>query len=144
MTIKINNLSDISAAAETFIKALGPRRHVAFHGAMGAGKTTFIAAVCDALKVTDEVNSPTFSIINEYRDGNDNTVYHFDFYRIEDEREILDLGLDEYFDSNCLCMMEWPENIEDYLPEDTLHVAINVDEKGERTLSFEDFKDTGN
>lgn len=137
MTIQIQNLTDIGTAAADFLNAIGGNRHIAFHGAMGVGKTTLIGAICDALKVEDEVSSPTFSIINEYRDGEGNRVYHFDFYRIEDEREIMDLGLDEYFDSDALCLMEWPENIEGYLPEDVLHVDIKADKDGNRTLEFE-------
>lgn len=126
MIIRIKNEEEIDSAASEFIKALGDSRHIAFDAPMGAGKTTFIAAICRVLGVEDDVNSPTFSIINEYRDSQQKTIYHFDFYRIESEEEGVDLGLEDYFDSNALCLMEWPENIENLLPDDTLWVKISV------------------
>lgn len=128
MNIKIRGEEDIDRAAKEFLDAVEGHRHIAFHGAMGAGKTTFVAGLCRALGVTDDVSSPTFSIINEYRDADDRPIYHFDFYRIEDLREAADLGLDDYFDSGSLCLMEWPENVADFLPDDTLHVEIIVEE----------------
>ena len=127
MKITIPALSEIDRVAGEFLSAIGSRRHVAFHAPMGGGKTTFIAALCRALGVEDDVNSPTFSIINEYRTKENSPVFHFDFYRIDDDRQACDLGLDEYFDSGALCLMEWPENVEAFLPDDTLHVEI---EKG--------------
>lgn len=127
MTINIRGEEDIARAAEEFLALIGDRRHIAFYGAMGAGKTTFIAGLCRALGVVDDVSSPTFSIINEYRDSSDRPIYHFDFYRIDDMREAADLGLDDYFDSGSLCLMEWPGNVEGFLPDDTLNVEIVVE-----------------
>lgn len=136
MTIIIENEADIDRAAREFIEALGDRRHVAFIAPMGAGKTTFTSALCRTLGVSDDVSSPTFSIINEYRDRDDNPVFHFDFYRIDSDAAAIDLGLDEYFDSDALCFMEWPENVEAYLPDDTLRVSISVADDGSRIIDF--------
>lgn len=138
MRITIANESETGRAAREFLDALGGRRHVALRAPMGAGKTTLTAAVCRELGVTDDVTSPTFSIINEYVDREGNPVYHFDFYRIDTEAQALDLGLDEYFDSGALCLMEWPENVEAFLPDDTLDVTISVADDGTRTITFED------
>ena len=142
MEIKIRNIEDIEEGAGKFLSVLGERRHIAFHAGMGAGKTTFISALCSLLGMEDEATSPTFSIVNEYqgRDeaGNLKKVYHFDFYRIETPEEALDLGLDDYFDSDALCLMEWPENVAEFLPEDTLDVRISVDEEGTRIITVPD------
>ena len=129
-------LSDLSAAARQFLQAIGDARIVAFYGAMGAGKTTFISALCRELGVQDDVNSPTFAIVNEYRDAADAPVYHFDFYRLQRPEEALDLGLYDYLDSGALCLLEWPEIIEPLLPADTLHVCIEEAADGTRTLSY--------
>jgi tRNA threonylcarbamoyladenosine biosynthesis protein TsaE len=105
---------------------------------MGAGKTTFTTAVCKALGVQeDAISSPTFAIVNEYRGGKGQPIYHFDFYRIERPEEALDIGLYDYLDSGDLCLMEWPENIEGLLPEETLKVNIQVNADGSRTLSWD-------
>lgn len=136
MLIKVNSEQDLVSAARQFIDAIGDGKHIAFLAPMGAGKTTFISAICHELGVTDDVNSPTFSIINEYRDADNNPIYHFDFYRIENEAQCEDLGLDEYFDSDALCLMEWPENAEAFLPEDTMRVKITVDADGTRTIEL--------
>ncbi|MBD5222894.1 MAG: tRNA (adenosine(37)-N6)-threonylcarbamoyltransferase complex ATPase subunit type 1 TsaE [Bacteroides sp.] len=138
MNIRIADEADIDRAAAEFLHRLGDHKHVALVGAMGAGKTTLVGALAHALGVEDDVNSPTFSIINEYRDANDEPIYHFDFYRIETPEEAMDLGLDEYFDSGALCLMEWPENVAALLPDDTLTVKLIVDEDGSRTLISED------
>ena len=104
-----------------------------------AGKTTFSSALCRVLGVAeDAVSSPTFALVNEYRTRTGEPVYHFDFYRIESVAEALDIGFYEYIDSGCLCLMEWPENVEGLLPEDTLHVDIAVAEDGSRVLTWED------
>jgi tRNA threonylcarbamoyladenosine biosynthesis protein TsaE len=106
---------------------------------MGAGKTTFTTAVCKALGVEeDAISSPTFAIVNEYRSRGGESIFHFDFYRINKPAEALDIGLYDYLDSGCLCIMEWPENIEDLLPEETLKVSITVSPSGSRILRWED------
>ena len=134
--IIINGTDDLPRAARAFLDHLGDHTIVAFHGQMGAGKTTFITAVCEALGVKDVVNSPTFTLVNEYRDGAGNPVYHFDFYRINRLSEALDIGVFEYFDSGALCLIEWPELIEELLPEETLNVQILVEDAETRTLLF--------
>ena len=134
--IIINGTQDLPRAARAFLAHIGDSRVIAFYGSMGAGKTTFITAVCEALGVRDDVVSPTFTIVNEYRDGAGEPVYHFDFYRINRLSEALDIGLFEYFDSGALCLVEWPEMIEELLPEDTLKVQILVDDADTRTLLF--------
>ena len=137
--ILISNLQDLPRAAASFLKEIGEHSLIAFHAPMGAGKTTFITALCKALGVQeDAVSSPTFAIVNEYRAGNKEPVYHFDFYRIERLEEALDIGLYDYLDSGALCLMEWPENIEDLLPEETLDVTIAVRPDGSRIISWED------
>ena len=137
--IVIPSLSEIDTAAEEFLRRLGDRRLVAFHAAMGAGKTTFTTALCRKLGVReDAVSSPTFAIVNEYRTGTGEPMYHFDFYRINKVSEALDIGFYDYIDSGCLCVIEWPENIEDILPEDTLVVTISVAPDDSRVLSWED------
>ena len=134
--IIINGTQDLPRAARVFLDHIGDSRVIAFYGSMGAGKTTFITALCEALGVRDVVNSPTFTIVNEYRNGAGEPVYHFDFYRINLLSEALDIGLYEYFDSGALCLVEWPEMIEELLPEDVLKVQILVDDADTRTLLF--------
>lgn len=137
--LRIESLSQIDEAAQTFLQEIGDRRIVAFHAPMGAGKTTFSSALCRVLGVAeDAVSSPTFALVNEYRTRTGEPVYHFDFYRIESVAEALDIGFYEYIDSGCLCLMEWPENIEAILPEETLHVYISVLPDGARLLEWED------
>lgn len=137
--IKITNLSQIGAAAKEFLSMTAGHNLIAFYAPMGAGKTTFTTAICHELGVRDDaVSSPTFAIVNEYRTAAGDSVYHFDFYRIEKESEALDIGLYDYLDSGCLCLMEWPENIEGLLPEETLKVSISVLEDGSRLLSWTD------
>ena len=138
-TIIIKDLSDIDRAAEEFIKEIGDHRLIAFYAPMGAGKTTFTTAICRRLGVDeDAVSSPTFAIINEYRTGEGESMFHFDFYRINRIEEAYDIGIFDYLDSGCLCIMEWPENIEDILPEETLRVSIAVNPDLSRTISWED------
>ena len=137
--IIIRNLSELDSAARQFLKEIGNSSLVAFYAPMGAGKTTFTTAICKALGVReDAVSSPTFAIVNEYRAASEEPVYHFDFYRITKEAEALDIGLYEYLDSGSLCLMEWPENIESLLPEETLNVSISVGPDGTRTVSWDD------
>ena len=137
--IEIKSLAEIDRAAGEFLKEIGDNCLVAFYAPMGAGKTTFTTAVCKALGVEeDAISSPTFAIVNEYRARGGEPIYHFDFYRIEDTREALDIGLYDYLDSDCLCLMEWPENIEGLLPEETLRVKISVLDDDSRLLEWED------
>ena len=137
--IQIVGLQDLERAAGEFIRAIGGHTLVAFYAPMGAGKTTFTTAVCKALGVReDAVSSPTFAIVNEYRAGDGKPVFHFDFYRLEDPAEALDIGLYDYLDSGHLCLMEWPENIEPLLPEATLRVHISVLPDQSRLLEWED------
>ncbi len=136
--ITIASLEELDCAAKKFLEAIGDNRLVAFYAPMGAGKTTFTTAVCKQLGVQeDAVSSPTFAIVNEYRTGNGEPLFHFDFYRIERPEEALDIGLYDYLDSGALCLMEWPENIEDLLPEETLKVQIRVNPDQSRTLSWD-------
>ncbi len=134
--IRIESLKELGDAARLFLDGIGESRVIAFYGAMGAGKTTFIKALCDVLGVEDDVNSPTFNIINEYRTDNGDAVYHFDFYRIEKVSEAVDIGFDEYVYSGDLCLIEWPQNIEQILPVDTLKVQISVLDDGCRVVTF--------
>ena len=137
--IKIQSLEQIREAARQFIEAMGEHTVFAFYGKMGAGKTTFIKAVCEELGVDDVITSPTFAIVNEYRaEPSGELIYHFDFYRITREEEALDIGLYDYLDSGSLCLIEWPENVAGLLPEETLTVDIKVGEDGSRTLSWQD------
>lgn len=134
--IIINGIEDLPRAARAFLAHKGKANVVAFYGQMGAGKTTFITAVCRELGVKDVVNSPTFTIVNEYQAGDGKPVYHFDFYRINRLSEAMDIGLYEYFDSGELCLVEWPEMIEELLPEETLKIQIMVEDADTRTLLF--------
>ncbi len=136
MKLTLKNLNNINDVARQFVEAIGNRTHIAFDGEMGAGKTTFIKAVCDELGVIDIVNSPTFSIVNDYATADGRHIYHFDFYRLKSPQEALDFGIEEYFASNSLCLMEWPEQIEPLLPDDTLQVTIAVGSDGSRTICF--------
>lgn len=124
MEIHITDLDHIHDQAREFISQIGSRRVFAFYGGMGVGKTTFIKAVCEELGVTDVVTSPTFAIVNEYTAG-DTPVYHFDFYRIKRIEEVFDMGFEDYFYSGSLCFIEWPELIEDLLPEDAVKVSVS-------------------
>ena len=137
--IEIKGLEALDQAAEAFLQAIGSHTLIAFYAPMGAGKTTFTTAVCRRLGVQeDAMSSPTFAIVNEYRAKGGVPVFHFDFYRIEHPEEALDIGLYDYLDSGYLCLMEWPENIETLLPEETLRVQIRVAQDGSRLISWED------
>ncbi len=138
-SITIRNLSEIQTAAREFLDMTKGHNLIAFYAPMGAGKTTFTAAICHQLGIRDDaVSSPTFSIVNEYKTSKGESVYHFDFYRIERLEEALDIGLYDYLDTGCMCIMEWPENIEDLLPEDTLKVYIRVNDDFSRTITWEE------
>ena len=132
MVILIKDVSEIAEAAKKFVAAMGDRKVFAFYGKMGAGKTTFIKAVCEELGVQDVINSPTFAIVNEYVDGEGEPIYHFDFYRIKNQQEALDIGYEDYVYSGNVCFMEWPELIENLLPEDAVKVIIEEEEDGRR------------
>ncbi|MDD2595211.1 MAG: tRNA (adenosine(37)-N6)-threonylcarbamoyltransferase complex ATPase subunit type 1 TsaE [Bacteroidales bacterium] len=134
--IIINGAGDLERAAKVFLSKIGNHSIIAFYGSMGAGKTTFITALCKMLRVKDIVTSPTFTIVNEYRTQAGRPIYHFDFYRINKLSEAMDIGLYEYFDSDGLCLIEWPEMIEELLPEETLKISILVDDVDTRTLLF--------
>jgi tRNA threonylcarbamoyladenosine biosynthesis protein TsaE len=136
-TITIKDLDHIEEAAREFIKNMGNDTVSAFYGKMGAGKTTFIKALCKLLGVEDEVNSPTFAIINEYRsETTAELIYHFDFYRIKKLEEVYDLGYEDYFYSGALCFIEWPELVEELLPLDAKKVTITENADGSRTISI--------
>ena len=136
MEIKINSLSEISTAAKQFVAAMGDNTIFAFYGHMGAGKTTFIKAICEELGVKDVITSPTFAIVNEYTDGQGEPVYHFDFYRIKKQEEVYDIGFEDSVESGSFCLMEWPELIEDILPADTVKVSITEQPDGTRLVEF--------
>ena len=136
--IEIRSAARIDEAAERLTPYLEKNRIIAFHGPMGAGKTTLIRALCEVLGVEDQVTSPTFALVNHYLSGTGEPIYHFDFYRIDDPREALDMGCEEYFDSGDLCLIEWPEKIAGLLPGDTLHVWIepHPDKEEYRTVNI--------
>ena len=137
MEIRIEKLEHIREAARQFIAQMGDRKVFAFYGSMGAGKTTFVKAVCEELGVEDVITSPTFAIINEYHaEARDLTIYHFDFYRIKKLEEVYDMGYEDYFYSGALCFIEWPELIEDLLPEEAVKVSITEKEDGSRAILF--------
>ena len=139
MEIRITSIDKIGEAAKEFVAAMGDRKVFAFYGKMGAGKTTFIKAVCEELGVEDVINSPTFAIVNEYVDGHGELIYHFDFYRIKNLQEVLDIGYEDYVYSGHVCFMEWPELIENLLPEDAVKVIIEEEEDGERKVKSDLF-----
>ena len=134
MEIRIENLDNIRAAAREFIENMGDARVYAFYGKMGAGKTTFVKAICEELGVEDVITSPTFAIINEYE--GEETIYHFDFYRIKKLEEVYDMGYEDYFYSGALCFIEWPELIEEILPDDAVRVSIIEQQDGSRLVKF--------
>lgn len=136
MRINIESLDKIHEAAKEFIANMGNNTIFAFYGKMGAGKTTFIKALCEEFGVDDVITSPTFAIVNEYTDKNDDPIYHFDFYRIKKIDEVYDMGFDDYVYSGHLCFMEWPELVEDILPEETVKVTITANGNGSRTIEF--------
>ena len=141
-TLHIIILNDIDKAAMEFIQyaSSSPLQSniFAFFGQMGAGKTTFIKAICRALGVEDDVNSPTFTIVNEYRSAKGFPVYHFDFYRINKISEAYDIGIDEYFAGDGISLIEWTEKIEEILPDECFRVYVQVEGDGSRSVRIED------
>ena len=136
MEIKINDLEHIREAARQFIDAMGDQHVFAFYGHMGAGKTTFIKAICEELGVDDVVTSPTFAIVNEYTAADGIPIYHFDFYRIKKLEEVYDMGYEDYFYGDGLCFIEWPEMMEELLPEGATKVQIAENPDGTRIVSW--------
>jgi len=134
-TIEIRDLDHIREAAREFINLMGEARVFAFYGTMGAGKTTFIKALCEELGVEDVITSPTFAIVNEYTTG-DSRIFHFDFYRIKKLEEVYDMGYEDYFYSDALCFIEWPELIEEVLPAEAVKVTITEKADGTRTIGW--------
>ena len=135
MEIIIKDIESIGTAARQFVNEIGSHKVFAFYGTMGAGKTTFIKAVCEVLGVKDVITSPTFAIVNEYESDN-GPIFHFDFYRIKKLEEVYDMGYEDYFYSGSLCLIEWPELIEELLPEDAVKVSITEQEDGSRKVEF--------
>jgi tRNA threonylcarbamoyladenosine biosynthesis protein TsaE len=138
MEIKIESLDNIRAAAHEFIQNMGDAHVFAFYGNMGAGKTTFVKAICEELGVKDVITSPTFAIINEYTSSTQggSPIFHFDFYRIKKLEEVYDMGYEDYFYCGALCFIEWPELIEELLPDDAVRVSITEQSDGSRLVTF--------
>ena len=136
MNITISSLESIREAARELIQHIGEHRVFAFYGEMGAGKTTFIKAICEELGGEDVITSPTFAIVNEYSLPDGDCIYHFDFYRIKKLEEVYDMGFEDYFYSGALCFIEWPELIEEVLPEDAVKVNITENADGSRTINY--------
>ena len=138
MEIRIENLDSIRAAAHEFIQNMGDAHVFAFYGKMGAGKTTFVKAICEELGVKDVITSPTFAIINEYTSATQggSPIFHFDFYRIKKLEEVYDMGYEDYFYCGALCFIEWPELIEELLPDDAVRVSITEQSDGSRLVTF--------
>ncbi len=134
--IKINSLEEYPAAARTFIEAMAGNRIFAFYGNMGTGKTTLIKSICEEMGVQDTINSPTFAIVNEYEDAESRTIYHFDFYRIKSLAEVYNMGYEEYLYSDAICFIEWPELIEELLPEEAVKVEITEQSDGTRLVNI--------
>lgn len=128
------SLENINKAAKTFLQAINTKKVIALHGQMGAGKTTFVHAICDTLGVTDAVSSPTFSIINEYKSAEGDVIYHLDLYRLKDEQEAINAGVEDCLYSGNLCLVEWPEITPELFPKDTVHCYLSVSGQNERKL----------
>jgi tRNA threonylcarbamoyladenosine biosynthesis protein TsaE len=137
MNIEIKSIDTIQQSAQKFIEQIGNRAVFAFNGKMGAGKTTFIKSICEVMGVKETVNSPTFSIVNEYEAADGRIIYHFDCYRINKIQEALDLGAEEYLYSGNLCFIEWSENIAPILPDSLVNVNIEEVENGKRNVMIE-------
>jgi tRNA threonylcarbamoyladenosine biosynthesis protein TsaE len=134
MKIVIRNIRELPEAVRILLNHTGEKRLLAFYGSMGSGKTTIIKAVCKSLGAIDSVTSPTFTLVNEYKTADGNSLYHLDFFRIKKRDEVFDFGIEEYFSSGSFCFMEWPELIEDILPPETVKIKITVGPDEERIL----------
>lgn len=137
MQIIIKSPETIRESAKAFVDAMGDSTIFTFYGSMGAGKTTFIKAICEEMGVEDVITSPTFAIVNEYRSATSGElIYHFDFYRIKKQEEVYDMGYEDYIESGAVCFMEWPELIEELLPENVVKVSIKQQEDGSRIVEW--------
>lgn len=137
MRIEIPSVDKIQEVARQFVCQMGDAKVFAFYGKMGAGKTTFIKAICQELGVEDVITSPTFALVNEYTAGDGSPIFHFDFYRIKKLEEVYDMGYEDYFYSGALCLMEWPELAEELLPQDAVAVTIHANADGSRSIDVE-------
>ncbi|TDQ25525.1 tRNA (adenosine(37)-N6)-threonylcarbamoyltransferase complex ATPase subunit type 1 TsaE [Tenacibaculum caenipelagi] len=129
------SLNELTAIAKEII-ATAPHKILLFYGEMGVGKTTLIKEICKVLGVEDIASSPTFSLVNEYKTNKNETVYHFDFYRINNEEEAYDMGIEDYLHNNNWCLVEWPENVKNLLPLDTVAISISLLENGLRNIQL--------
>jgi len=134
--ISVSNLDELPQAAATIIGDIKNLNVFAFYGTMGAGKTTLIKAICKELGVDEVVTSPTFALVNEYTDRNNNPIYHFDFYRIKKIDEVYDIGYEEYFYSDNYCFIEWPELVSELLPDSYVYILIEENNEGKRIISY--------
>ena len=135
------NIKDLPKIAKTILEE-AKSKNIFFYGEMGAGKTTLIKQIIKQLGVVDNVNSPTFSLVNEYISDFEDTIFHFDFYRIEDEEEALDIGIDDYFNQNAMCLVEWPQNVENLLPLNRTEIHISILDEDNRTLEIKNYDTT--
>ncbi|MHA4893801.1 tRNA (adenosine(37)-N6)-threonylcarbamoyltransferase complex ATPase subunit type 1 TsaE [Pedobacter sp. PWIIR3] len=135
MTLEVNSLADITIAAKQLAAIVKENKICLFYGDMGAGKTTLIKSICAALSVQETVSSPTFSIVNEYHAG-DQVIYHFDFYRIKSIQEAFDIGYEDYFYSGNICLVEWPEKIQELIPEERVDIEIGIIDQDKRKLNI--------
>ncbi|MBR2424381.1 MAG: tRNA (adenosine(37)-N6)-threonylcarbamoyltransferase complex ATPase subunit type 1 TsaE [Tidjanibacter sp.] len=135
--INVNGLGDLPDAAEEILAALDGRNVVALYGPMGAGKTTLVREICARLGSEDTVTSPTFALINRYNSAEGDAIFHFDFYRIERQEEAFDMGYEEYFYSDGLCLVEWPEKVEELLPDDVMKVTITPTSNTRRVITID-------
>lgn len=137
MRIEIPSVDKIQEAARQFVCQMGDAKVFAFYGKMGAGKTTFIKAICQELGVEDVITSPTFALVNEYTAGDGSPIFHFDFYRVKSLEEVYDMGFEDYLYGGALCLVEWPELVEELLPRDAVAVTIRTNADGSRSIAVE-------
>ena len=135
-SLVLKSLSDLNIIADKFLRLMRDKKVFAFFGPMGVGKTTFIKALCNELGVVEIVTSPTFALVNEYQTGAGNSIFHFDFYRIEKIEEVYDFGYEDYFFSGNYCFIEWPDKVAEILPKDVVFVQLIENEDGSRTINI--------